>query len=295
MLRKFLKVLALSAFLAALLTISASAATIGGGTVSGNNVRLRSSADTSKASNIIAQMNKGTFLLVEEKLSGWYKVVCNGTEGYVSADFVTFADTLDGTYDFTAKTSGTNINLRKSATTGSAVVKTVAAAGTQLKVTGVSGQWLKVRDTQGAEGYIRSDYVCYESAAAAAVKTTGETLVQTAMGYLGYSYRWGGTSPSTGFDCSGFVNYIYELYGYDLDRTAQQIYSNNGTAVTKDNLQPGDVLCFGWGSGSISHVGIYIGNGEMVHASTSSTGVITSDINSDYYTRMFVGAKRILA
>jgi len=295
MFRKFLRAAALSLILAAVLTISASADTIGGATVTGNDVRLRTSADTGTLTNVVKQMNKGTFLLVEEKLPGWYKVVCDGVEGYVSADYAAFSETLDGTYNFTAYTSGTGVNMRASASTAGAVVKNLPAKGTTLTVTGASGAWLKVKDAFGTTGYIRSDYVCYESGEAAPALSTGAQLVSTAKSYLGYSYRWGGMSPSTGFDCSGFVNYVYDLYGYDLDRTAQQIYSNNGTYVTKDALQPGDVLCFGWGSGSISHVGIYIGDGQMVHASTSTTGVITSDINSDYYTRMFVGAKRILA
>lgn len=294
MLRKFLRGTVLCLALTVMLSVSASAVTIGGATVSGNNVRLRTSADTGSSANIIKQMDKGTFLLVEEKLPGWYKVVCDGAEGYVSADYAVFSEKLNGTYNFSASTTGTDVNMRSGATTGSAAVKSLPAKGTKLTVTGVSGQWLKVTDVFGAAGYIRSDYVSY-SGGVGTPRTTGDQLVETAKTYLGYSYRWGGMSPSTGFDCSGFVNYVYDQYGYDLDRTAQQIYSNNGTAVTKDSLQPGDVLCFGWGPKSITHVGIYIGDGQMVHASTSSTGVITSDIDSDYYTRMFVGAKRILA
>ena len=291
--RRFLKGAAAFLLTAALLATSVFAATIGGGTVSGSDVRLRTSADTSTSANIITQMKKGTFLLVEEKLNGWYKVAYNGVEGYVSADYVSFSETLEGTYSFSAETAGTAINLRSGASTGADIVKNIAAAGTKLTVTGVSGQWLKVTDAMGAVGYIRSDYVGY-SGGIGTPQTAGSQLVETALSYKGYSYHWGGSSPKTGFDCSGFVNYIYDKYGYDLDRTAQQIYSNNGTAVSRDSLQPGDVLCFGSGAKSISHVGIYIGNGQMVHASTSTTGVITSDINSDYYTKMYVGAKRIL-
>lgn len=297
MIRKLFKGALACLLLTLVLAVPASAETIGGATVSGTNVRLRTSPDTSSSANIIKQMNKGTFLLVEEKCGGWYKVVCDGVEGYVSADYATFSDTLDGTYTFSAGTDGTSVNLRNAASTGGAVVKNYPANGTALTVTGVSGNWLKVRDALGVTGYVRSDYVHYAGDAAVsstAAQTLGDQLADTAKAYLGYSYRWGGMSPATGFDCSGFVNYIYDLYGYDLDRTAQDIYSKNGVWVSKDSLQTGDVLCFGWGSQSISHVGIYVGDGKMVHASTSTTGVITSDINSDYYTRKYVGAKRIL-
>ena len=296
MYRKFLKGVLLGAFLTVMLTVSASAATIGGATVTGSSVRLRSGADTSTTANVITEMNQGTFLLVEEKLDGWYKVAYNGVEGYVSADYASFSEMLDGTYSFAgAQTVGTGINLRSGASTEVDVVKNIPDSGTKLTIVGVCCQWLKVTDAAGATGYIRSDYVHYAGAEAQLPsQTAGTSLVATAKNYLGYSYRWGGMSPATGFDCSGFVNYIYDQYGYDLDRTAQQIYSNNGSPVSKDSLQPGDVLCFGYGSKSISHVGIYIGDGQMVHASTSTTGVITSDINSDYYSKMFVGAKRIL-
>ena len=247
MYRRFLRGVAVCLIAVMLLTGSAFAVTVGGGTVSGSSVRLRTGADTSTDANIIAQMNKGAFLLVEEKLNGWYKVAYNGVEGYVSADYVSFSETLDGTYDFSAETTGTKINMRKSATTKSGTVKNIAAKGTKLTVIGVSGEWLKVKDALGDTGYIRSDYVGYTSGIGTP-QTAGSQLVETALSYEGYSYHWGGTSPKTGFDCSGFVNYIYDQYGYDLDRTAQQIYSNNGTAVSKDSLQPGDVLCFGYGA-----------------------------------------------
>ena len=75
---------------------------------------------------------------------------------------------------------------------------------------------------------------------------------------------------------------------------AQDIYTSDGAAVSKDELQPGDLVFFGWGPYSVSHVGIYIGDGQMIHASTSSTGVIISDLDSSYYTRKYVGAKRVV-
>ena len=112
---------------------------------------------------------------------------------------------------------------------------------------------------------------------------------------MGYRYTWGGMSPDTGFDCSGFVNYIYKLYGYSMNRVAQDIYSGSGTYVSKDQLQPGDILCFGYGPTSVGHVGLYIGNNQMVHASNSRTGVIITDLSNTYYTNNYVGAKRIVS
>ena len=280
------------------LTTPCFAVTIGGATVTGSGVRLRSGMDTSSTANVIREMPEGAFLLVEEKLNGWYKVVWQGLEGYVSSSYAAFRETLDGIYDFTAVTGGTNINLRSAATTDSAVVKNILGAGAGLTVTGVSGKWLKVTDAAGNAGYIRSDLVAYSSEAAAAVDVSGTQskglqIVQTAKQYNGYAYRWGGMSPSTGFDCSGFANYVCNQYDISLHRVAQDIYSYDGTWVSKDQIQPGDLLFFGYGPYSVTHVGIYVGDGQMIHASTSTTGVIYSDINSSYYTRMYVGAKRV--
>ena len=100
-------------------------------------------------------------------------------------------------------------------------------------------------------------------------------------------------SPS-GFDCSGFVNYVYDLYGYDLYRVAQDIYHNDGNYVAKADLQPGDLVFYGYSVYGIPHVGMYIGGGQFIHASTSTTGVIISELDSSYYTNRYVGAKRIV-
>lgn len=294
--RKWIRKAAALLLAAILLATPCFAATIGGATVTGSSVRLRSSADTSSTANVLTEMAQGTFLLVEEKLPGWYKVVCNGVQGYVSSDYASFSETLDGAYSFSASTGGTNINMRSQAGTDSAVVKTIAGAGTALTVTGVSGAWLKVTDASGAAGYIRSDLVNYVSGAAAGLtvpQTAGQAIVQTALLYQGYPYAWGGMSPSTGFDCSGFANYVCKQNGISLHRVAQDVYSYDGVWISKDQLQPGDLLFFGYGPYSVTHMGIYVGNGQMIHASTSYTGVIYSDINSSYYTRMYVGAKRV--
>ena len=101
---------------------------------------------------------------------------------------------------------------------------------------------------------------------------------------------YGGSSPS-GFDCSGFTSYVYKQFGVSLNRTAAGQYSN-GTAVSKTQLQPGDLVMFG--KSGINHVGIYIGGGQMVHAANPSRGVTTDTINSGYYANNYVGARRVM-
>ena len=113
-----------------------------------------------------------------------------------------------------------------------------------------------------------------------------------AMGkkYIGVPYKWAGTTPK-GFDCSGFTQYVYKQMGYTLKRTAAQQLTN-GTSVS--NLKPGDLVFFqNTYRAGISHVGIYIGNGQFIHAS-SSKGVTISNLSSSYYTSHYYGARRIL-
>ena len=293
-----LRRLCAGALTAALLVTPVLADTIGGAKVSagGTGLNLRSGAGTAYSS--LEVVPDGSFLLVEEELDGWYKVVYNGKSGYVSADYALFSETLDGAYGFSAATAGSSVNLRSGAGTSYGVVKCLWSMGTALNVTGVSGNWLKVRDAAGSVGYVRSDLLNYGGPAPVAETradvgaTVGEQLVATAKQYLGYKYAWGGISPETGFDCSGFVNYIYNLYGYKMNRVAQSIYGNDGVSVSKDELRPGDLLFFGSG-GYVGHVGIYAGNDQMVHSSSYDTGVIVSELQGYYY-RTLVGAKRII-
>ena len=301
---KRISALALTALLA---VMPVSADTIGGGVVHTSEGGLNLCTQAAAASASRGTIPSGSFLLVEEALDGWYKVVYNGAVGYVSADYVTFSQTMDGAYAFGAATAGTDVNLRAGASTVSSVLKRIPSLGAGLTVTGVSGNWLRVRDAAGTEGFVRSDLVNYQETAAPAAgagtaaavsagtgSAIGQQIAATAKQYLGYRYTWGGKSPETGFDCSGFANYIYGLYGYSLERVAQNIYSSSGTAVDRNSMQPGDILCFGCGPGSIGHVGIYIGNGQMVHAGSSATGVILTDLSDGYYASRLIGVKRIV-
>lgn len=125
------------------------------------------------------------------------------------------------------------------------------------------------------------------------VSTGGDAIVTFAKQYLGYRYVLGGTTPSSGFDCSGFVYYVFNSNGYNISRSLYA-QASTGTAVTKSELQPGDVVFFNnTSSGSLGHVGIYIGDGMMVHAANSKRGVVTDTINSGYYNTYYYSARRI--
>ncbi|MGN1002844.1 MAG: NlpC/P60 family protein [Oscillospiraceae bacterium] len=290
---RFLKTTILTLLLASVLVSPALADTIGGGTVKADGgLNLRTGASTSSPINVV--IPNGSFLLIEEKQGDWYKAVYNGAAGYVHASYVDFAQTMNGTYSAVGKVTGSDVRFRAGASASAAILGSVNT-GDKLTVIGVSGEWLRVKNAVGTEGYVHSQYVDCATGYVPALGTSsvGEQVVATAKQYLGYPYVWGGMSPS-GFDCSGFVNYVYKLYGYSMNRVAQDIYSNDGTWVDKSSLQPGDLVFFGWSAYSVSHVGMYIGDGQFIHASSSSTGVIISSLSETYYTNRYVGAKRII-
>lgn len=295
--KKLLRILVLSALLTCLLSISAFADTTGGAKVKANLLNVRQGAGLNVS--VIGQLPKNTFLLVEETTNGWSRVVYDGKTGYVASHYLAFYETLDGATGYPATVKGTSVRMRSQPNTYSEVLG-YYNTGDTLKVLGVSGIWLKVSGAGDVTGYIRSDYLSYAepwTAAAPEVPSNaamGEKIVATAKQYLGYPYVWAGMSPETGFDCSGFVNYVYNQHGYSLHRVAQDIYDNDGQSVAQADLQPGDILCFGYSGGSINHVGIYIGNEQFIHASTYTTGVIISDLDSRAYATPLIGIKRVV-
>ena len=127
------------------------------------------------------------------------------------------------------------------------------------------------------------------SSSSASASTKGQAIVNSAMQYLGVPYVWGGTSPS-GFDCSGLVQYVCKKNGISVSRTAAA-QANNGTYVSRNNLQPGDLVFFG--KGNIHHVGIYVGNGQMIHAPQTGDVVKVSSIETAYRINSYAGACRV--
>ena len=280
----------------------------GTGYINGTSVRMRAGASTT--SQILGTYNTGTAMTITGSSGNWYAVSYNGKNGYVCKDYMTTTQPSQGTTTPAAGTAGTvkgnYVRLRSGAGTNYSILGTYNN-GTPLTITGTNGSWTAVT-INGKSGYMSSAYVSTGTTPAAnpapaentatpaggnTASTTGAVIVETAKKYLGYPYVYGGMSPS-GFDCSGFVNYVYKLNGYSMNRVASAIYYNNGTYVDKANLQPGDLVFFSNSSEYVGHVGIYIGGNQFIHASTSKTGVIISDLGSSYYIQHYVGAKRII-
>ncbi|SDI41070.1 NlpC/P60 family protein [Desulfosporosinus hippei] len=110
--------------------------------------------------------------------------------------------------------------------------------------------------------------------------------------FLGIKYVWGGTTPSPGFDCSGYVQYVFRNSGITLSRTSEQQFKN-GVSVSRSDLKPGDLVFFATYSSGASHVGIYVGNNTMIHS--SSGGVSYDDMTSSYWAKRYLGARRVIA
>ncbi len=272
-------VLALSAM--ATPTLAASVGTV----VSDSGLNLRSSASTD--STVLATLANGTQVdVISTTADGcWHEVSYNGVTGYLSGDYLkveeekVYGQVVVGPLNIRTG-PGTQYASAGTLSTG-AIVEIVDTVG------GVGG-WYETED-----GYVSSDYVTIVDASVVSASASGNAIAQYALQFVGYPYVYGGSSPS-GFDCSGFVRYVCSQKGYSVNRTASA-QMDNGTPVSYSQLQPGDLVFFNNGNSSkrATHVGIYIGNGQFVHASTSTTGVIISDMNSAYYTTGFVGARRL--
>jgi len=122
------------------------------------------------------------------------------------------------------------------------------------------------------------------------ISTRGKGVVEYALQFVGFPYVWGAAGPRA-FDCSGFVMYVYGQYGVGLPHQSGSQFGC-GQTVDRSALSPGDLVFFNT-YGSISHVGIYIGGGRFVHAASSKTGVIVSDLTEGYYAARYAGARRV--
>lgn len=195
------------------------------------------------------------------------------------------------------------LNVRDSWSTNGTIVGTVSY-GQAVTVTGnCSNGWKRIQ-IDGHIAYVSGSYLTGQKPNSDASSSTGSTppvvtgtgtaseIANFAMSFVGYNYVYGAESPSEGFDCSGLMYYVLTQYGYSMNRVADD-QMNQGAWVDRGSLQVGDLVFFGYGDYA-NHVGMYIGNGNFVHASTPSTGVRINSLNETYYNTRYIGAKRII-
>ena len=248
---------------------------IGAGCTTGTSLRMRSEPNTSSA--IVTTLNKSVAVaLLDDSVPGWYKINYNGSTGYVSSDYLIIdQDNIFTTY---GRVPEGTVNVRAAATTESESLATIDA-GTIVTVNGLVNGWYDVTCQYGTEGYVRSDLLVLTSNATSG---KGSSIVETALSHLGTRYVYGGASA-----------------GYSLPHSAtSQWLSGMGTKIYSiSELQPGDLVFFNDPSRNkgkaCSHAGIYIGNGQIIHARYSVGKVTIDSLSASYYASRYVGAKRI--
>lgn len=297
------------------LTAGIASAAYGTGTVTAKSLRIRSQATTS--SDTLTIVPKGTEVeVLENAENGWYKVAYGDKTGYMSAEYLTVIPTEETEAPSPAYEEGDELeedaeteesetrvgrvttevlNVRSGAGTGYDRVGKVYA-GTVVTILAEADGWYQI-STDKLEGYVSAEYVnIIDSEAAAAAATLGAQLVELAKQYMGVPYVYGGASPS-GFDCSGLIYYLTKNMGYSVPRTATAQWNAGYTKVSRSELQPGDLVFFTntyHSSKYITHVGIYVGDGKFIHASSpTSGGVIITPLSMSYYSTRFVGGCRI--
>lgn len=180
---------------------------------------------------------------------------------------------------------GGTVNVRTGPSTGHDKIASVRS-GKLVSIEGEEDGWYKV-SFDGVTGYICGDYL---RESADGFSSVGGQAAALAWEFLGTRYAWGGSSPA-GFDCSGLTMYLYAQFGYSLPHTATGQYNSCGSYVAREQLQPGDLVFFSERGYAIGHVGIYVGEGVFIHASTRR--VVTDELDSAYYSGRYVGAVRI--
>lgn len=283
-------------------------------TVDASSLRLREAPSTS--SRTLDYAPKGDYVIIYGKSGAWYQVSYNLTEGYMHESYLNTYSRRNVELGY-GKVNGNKVNVRSGpGTSYSSLAR--ANQGEQAYIIGFNNQWYKVIYDSHV-GYIRSDYlnlteIPYENAdskkdplffengsstgvtpSASALKgesNLANQIIANAKKHLGTPYVWGGTTPK-GFDCSGLTQYVFKQSGISLPRTTTE-QVKMGTYVSKSNLRPGDLVFLqNTYRQGVSHVGIYIGDGQIIHAS-SSKGVVISKLSSSYYTQHYHSARRVL-
>lgn len=196
--------------------------------------------------------------------------------------------------------TGDDVNVRKDCSTSAPKIVTVDK-GRVADVLQQKNGWYKVKFAHGTIGWVHGDFVRPTSPtatdpapkpkAAPAASGSAAALISTAKDQMGVPYSWGGTSRG-GFDCSGFVQYVFAKHGVNLPRTSIS-QSQIGQKVAREDLQPGDLIFFITRGSRVSHVGIFIGNGQFIHASSGGGQVRIDNLSKDYYNKRYAGARRV--
>lgn len=255
-----------------------------------NYLNVREGAGEDK--KLVGKMSKNAGCEILGVEGEWTKIKSGKVEGYVKSEYLYTGEEAKKvaaeTITMMATVTNTqSLRVRTGPSLESSTVDLIPL-GEKLEVIEDMGEWIKVT-FDSDEGYISSEFVELSEELETAVTITelqyGEgvsdvrvSIVQYAKQFLGNPYVWGGTSLTNGADCSGFTMSIYAKYGVGLPHSSRA-QANCGTRISASEARPGDLFFYGNGSG-INHVAMYIGNGQVIHASTERTGI---KISNAYY------------
>lgn len=259
---------------------------LGMSVISSGNLNIRQEASTdSEVVGILTNHNACELL---EDAGDWYKVTSGKVTGYVSKQYLVTGAEAEAIAQQEIKTVATvnteTLNVRAEKSTEAAVLSQVGNSEA-FTVNSIADGWVEI-SVDDSVGYISQDYVTVAQALPTAktieqvkygdgVSDVRASVVSYALQFVGNRYVWGGTSLEKGVDCSGFTMRILGKYGISLPHSskAQPSY---GTKISASEAKPGDLFFYGSGR-SISHVAIYIGNGQIVHASNKRDGIKVSN------------------
>jgi len=251
------------------------------------NVREEPSLD----GKLVGKMPKDSACEVLDSADGWAHIVSGEVEGYVSLDYLLTgpdaklrANELVSTM---VRVEADGLNVREQPDLESAVL-TKVLRGEHLEYIETLDGWVKVY-VDDMEAYVSADYVVIEEKLSTAVTMTElmygagvsdvrVELVEYAKQFLGNPYVWGGTSLTNGADCSGFVLSVFKKFGVSLPRVSYD-QANSGTKIDASQLQTGDLVFYADSTGTVNHVALYIGDGQVIHASNERTGIKISNYN----------------
>lgn len=261
------------------------------GIVNASDVKFRSGPDTSF--DIIRTVDKNTSVVVLKKLEQWQQVRIDGVEGYIFGQYVTVvaaaAETADGS--LIKYVNANSLNIRALPAASSEKLGELYRRNQVVYLENIAG-WARIQTADGIVGYVLPDYlVDSETAVSRGNEEKVERLLKLSKTFLGVRYVHGGNSMK-GTDCSGFVKMAFAKVGITTPRSSSA-YGSAGIRVAPENLRPGDVVIFDLrGNGVIGHVGIYLGNDQFIHASSTLGKVVIAKYST--YNEIHMGARRFI-
>lgn len=295
--KNIIKVCLASSVLTLMMSTLVNADTVGTVTASSLNVRQ----EPSTSSSVVDKAYYGDKVSILSKEGNWYKIRLSTEEtAYVSSNFVkqsTLAVAHETPVAISAKVTVPILNFRSTPEIAGNNIVGKLTKSENVVILSSEGEWSCISTSSKQVGYVFTTYLQIITSSEASSNKTSVTddirsqVVAYAKQFLGNPYVFGGTNLTSGIDCSSFTQQILRKFGYSISRTSYaQI--QDGTPVTYSDLLPGDLVFYGFNR-IVSHVAIYIGDGKIIHASGSKTGVIISGVFSQGR-KPAIGAVRVI-